>query len=187
MRADTLPKEKVVKTAAAATDPAAGIRQIDVHTLTVEAVYTRFSTSPSIGLESEAVERRVKDGKNVISKPPTQYWKKALNYVFGGFNFLMWIAFIVTIVRPFLTIPNLIASHFSPPHSSPTSLSVSPTQPCSIWASPSSSYVTFASHPIDVAFTAVVVVGDHHLRNVLRARGLARIPHHEFHQEPCRR
>ena len=27
-----------------------------------------------------------------------RYWKKFLNYVFGGFNFLMWIAFIVTIV-----------------------------------------------------------------------------------------
>ncbi len=35
----------------------------------------------------------------MISAPPTQYWKKALNYVFGGFNFLMWIAFIVTVVR----------------------------------------------------------------------------------------
>jgi len=28
-----------------------------------------------------------------------RYWKKILNYIFGGFNFLMWIAFIVTIVR----------------------------------------------------------------------------------------
>jgi sodium/potassium-transporting ATPase subunit alpha len=65
------------------------------------------------------VERKSKEGKNVISPPPTQYyltiddiwpnslikliyryWKKALNYVFGGFNFLMWIAFIVTIVCP---------------------------------------------------------------------------------------
>lgn len=116
MRADTLPKEKVVKTAAAATDPAAGIRQIDVHTLTVEAVYTRFSTSPSIGLESEAVERRVKDGKNVISKPPTQYWKKALNYVFGGFNFLMWIAFIVTVVCFFSSFTTSSYSSNALPH-----------------------------------------------------------------------
>ena len=98
MHAESLKPKEAAKTAAVATDPAAGIRQIDVHRLPVEEVYTRFSTSPTIGLESTAVERRGKDGKNVISKPPTQYWKKALNYVFGGFNFLMWIAFVVTIV-----------------------------------------------------------------------------------------
>jgi sodium/potassium-transporting ATPase subunit alpha len=67
--------------------------------ITPEAVFTRFSTSPSLGLETAAVERRSAREKNIISPPPTQYWKKALNYVFGGFNFLMWIAFIVTIVR----------------------------------------------------------------------------------------
>jgi sodium/potassium-transporting ATPase subunit alpha len=80
-------------------DPAFAIRQIDVHLITPEAVFTRFSTSPSLGLETAAVERRSAREKNIISPPPTQYWKKALNYVFGGFNFLMWIAFIVTIVR----------------------------------------------------------------------------------------
>jgi sodium/potassium-transporting ATPase subunit alpha len=80
-------------------NPASGIRAIDVHLLPKDNVFLRFSTSPSLGLEAAAVERRGKTGKNVISPPPTQYWKKALNYVFGGFNFLMWIAFIVTIVR----------------------------------------------------------------------------------------
>lgn len=80
-------------------DPAAALRQIDVHGLSVDEVYTRFSTSPTLGLENDAIERRSKAGKNVISSPPTQYWKKGLNYVFGGFNFLMWIAFIVTVVR----------------------------------------------------------------------------------------
>jgi len=83
----------------ASADPANDIRQIDVHTLPIEEVFTRFSTSPTIGLESPAVTRLSKRfGKNVISPPKTQYWKKVLNYVFGGFNFLMWIAFIVTIV-----------------------------------------------------------------------------------------
>ncbi|RPD55624.1 calcium ATPase transmembrane domain M-containing protein [Lentinus tigrinus ALCF2SS1-7] len=80
------------------TDPASAIRQIDVHRLPVDDVYTRFSTSPTVGLEGDAVHRRLRDGKNVISSPPTQYWKKAVNYVFGGFNFLMWIAFIVTVL-----------------------------------------------------------------------------------------
>ncbi|TBU28284.1 calcium ATPase transmembrane domain M-containing protein [Dichomitus squalens] len=99
IHADSIEKEeRDPKKAANATDPASAIRQIDVHRLAIEEVYTRFSTSPIVGLEATAVERRVKDGKNVISKPPTQYWKKALNYVFGGFNFLMWIAFIVTVL-----------------------------------------------------------------------------------------
>jgi sodium/potassium-transporting ATPase subunit alpha len=75
------------------------IGQIDIHLAPTNDVFTRFGTSPTIGLESTAVQRRSKDGKNTISKPPTRYWEKALNYVFGGFNFLMWIAFIVTIVR----------------------------------------------------------------------------------------
>ena len=92
-------EEKQKAASSKTSDPASAIRQIDVHRLSVDEVYTRFSTSPAVGLESGAVQRRMKDAKNVISSPPTQYWKKGLNYVFGGFNFLMWIAFVVTVVR----------------------------------------------------------------------------------------
>ncbi|KAH0834143.1 hypothetical protein J3R83DRAFT_11446 [Lanmaoa asiatica] len=80
------------------TDPADAIAAIDVHLIPTDDVYVRYSCSPAVGLEFAAVERRLKDGKNVISPPPTQYWLKALNYIFGGFNFLMWIAFIVTLL-----------------------------------------------------------------------------------------
>ena len=79
-------------------DPANAIRNIDAHILPADEILNRFSTSLKVGLDSSSVARRVKLGKNNISSPPTHYWKKALNYVFGGFNFLMWIAFIVTIV-----------------------------------------------------------------------------------------
>ncbi|KAL4065657.1 hypothetical protein V8B97DRAFT_2105594 [Scleroderma yunnanense] len=79
-------------------DPADAIAAIDVHLITVEDVYMRYSTHPTHGLDGAAVLRREKDGKNVISPPPTQYWKKALNYVFGGFNFLMWVAFILCLL-----------------------------------------------------------------------------------------
>ena len=79
-------------------DAADAIAAIDVHLIPAHDVYLRYSCSPAVGLEPAAVERRLKDGKNIISPPPTKYWLKALNYVFGGFNFLMWIAFIVTIV-----------------------------------------------------------------------------------------
>ncbi|KIK38615.1 hypothetical protein CY34DRAFT_809171 [Suillus luteus UH-Slu-Lm8-n1] len=80
------------------TDPADAIASIDVHLISTEEVYTRYSCHPTVGLEEAAVQRRSKDGKNVISPPPTQHWKKILNYIFGGFNFLMWIAFVVTIL-----------------------------------------------------------------------------------------
>jgi sodium/potassium-transporting ATPase subunit alpha len=91
------------------------IRQIDAHTLPVDLVYQRFSTSPTLGLESPAVARLTQTfGKNIISPPKTQYWKKVLNYIFGGFNFLMWIAFIVTIVSRFASLPFIkIADEFA--------------------------------------------------------------------------
>ncbi|KAF7355408.1 Calcium ATPase transmembrane domain M-containing protein [Mycena sanguinolenta] len=88
--------DNVKKTAI--SDPAAAILSIDVHNISVEEVYQRFSSSPMQGLETSAVMRRAKDGKNIISPPKTQYWKKLLNYVFGGFNALIWVAFIVTIL-----------------------------------------------------------------------------------------
>ena len=51
-------------------DKADAIRQIDVHTIPVDLVYQRFSTSPTIGLESPAVARLTDTfGKNVISPP----------------------------------------------------------------------------------------------------------------------
>ena len=93
---ETLQEKKSVPKRSA--DTANAVRQIDVHLLSPDQIFTRFSSSPTLGLEDIAVQRRSKSGKNVISPPRTQYWKKALNYVFGGFNFLMWIAFIVTIV-----------------------------------------------------------------------------------------
>ncbi|CCM01088.1 uncharacterized protein FIBRA_03136 [Fibroporia radiculosa] len=100
LRIDATFDEKVSKSKSkGAQDPADGIRNIDVHTISPQDVFTRFSTSPTVGLDAAAVQRKAKTGgKNVISPPKTQHWKKALNYVFGGFNFLMWIAFIVTIL-----------------------------------------------------------------------------------------
>ena len=87
------------KSSKAIPDKDDAIRQIDVHTIPIDMVYQRFSTSPTLGLESPAVARLAQTcGKNIISPPKTQYWKKFLNYIFGGFNFLTWIAFIVTAV-----------------------------------------------------------------------------------------
>jgi len=95
LRAETIEEKKPTKRKA---DPQSYIGQIDIHLAPTNDVFTRFGTSPTLGLEIAAVQRRSLDGKNTISKPPTKYWQKVLNYVFGGFNFLMWIAFIVTIL-----------------------------------------------------------------------------------------
>src|SRR5882757_6235378 len=64
------------KTPKSPPDPADAIASIDVHLLSVDEVYTRYSTHPTVGLEIAAVQRRERDGKNVISPPPTVYWKK---------------------------------------------------------------------------------------------------------------
>ncbi|KAJ3346558.1 hypothetical protein HDU83_002878 [Entophlyctis luteolus] len=77
---------------------AEAIRKINVHLLRTEDVFTKFSSSPIQGLETAAVERRAKLGKNKISPPPTRYLTKAIMYIFGGFNFLMWVAFILAVV-----------------------------------------------------------------------------------------
>ncbi|KAG1891478.1 hypothetical protein F4604DRAFT_1876576 [Suillus subluteus] len=79
-------------------NPADAIGSIDAHLLSVDEVYTRYLSHPTVGLELAAVRRRERDGKNIISPPPTVYWKKTLDYIFGGFNFLMWISFILTIL-----------------------------------------------------------------------------------------
>ena len=55
-----------------AVDPSDVIRQIDVHIIDHDQVFHRFSTHPKLGLEHTAVERKSKDGKNIISPPPTQ-------------------------------------------------------------------------------------------------------------------
>ena len=103
-------EEKIKQT----PDKAEAVRQIDVHNIPVDSVYQRFSTSPTLGLESPAVDCLTQTfGKNVISPPKSQYWKKVLNYIFVGFNFLMWIAFIVTLVsHPFTFFLSKMADKF---------------------------------------------------------------------------
>ncbi|KAG2137472.1 hypothetical protein DEU56DRAFT_756053 [Suillus clintonianus] len=91
-------EEKHTTTSKSPRDPSDAIASIEAHLLSVDEVYTRYSSHPTVGLELAAVRRKERDGKNTISPPPTVYWKKSLNYIFGGFNFLMWIAFILTIL-----------------------------------------------------------------------------------------
>ncbi|KAJ1562114.1 hypothetical protein HK405_015740 [Cladochytrium tenue] len=91
-------RTKKPKQAASGAAENLDIGSIRYHLNRVEDVCTKFSTHPTLGLDSAAVTRKAADGKNKISPPPTRYLQKALTYIFGGFNFLMWIAFILTIL-----------------------------------------------------------------------------------------
>ncbi|KAG2133792.1 E1-E2 ATPase-domain-containing protein [Suillus bovinus] len=62
-------------------DPLDAIASIDVHLLSVNEVYTQYSSYLTISLELAIVHCRECDGKNTISPPPTVYWKKLLNYI----------------------------------------------------------------------------------------------------------
>ncbi|KAG1821972.1 uncharacterized protein BJ212DRAFT_1297237 [Suillus subaureus] len=77
--------EEKQTTSKSSPDPADIIGSIDAHLLSIDEVYNRYSSHPTVGLE-------------LAVSSPTVYWKKTLDYIFGGFNFLMWISFILTIL-----------------------------------------------------------------------------------------
>lgn len=54
-----------------AIDTSDDIRQIDVHRIDINQACHRYSTDLKLGLERTAADRKLKDGKNIISPPPT--------------------------------------------------------------------------------------------------------------------
>ncbi|CEO99338.1 hypothetical protein PBRA_001244 [Plasmodiophora brassicae] len=80
-------------------DPAAAIRQITVHQLTPDQAIDTLDTNRTTGLTSSQVTALAKRGRvNRITPAKSNWIRKGLGYVFGGFNSLMWIAMIVTIL-----------------------------------------------------------------------------------------
>ncbi|KAK3650393.1 hypothetical protein LTR56_006372 [Elasticomyces elasticus] len=68
----------------------------DDHTITLEALYQRLRTSPQQGLSQDAAARRLtENGLNVLPKRRTNYAKKLLGYVFGGFCSILWVGVII--------------------------------------------------------------------------------------------
>ncbi|KXN71431.1 hypothetical protein CONCODRAFT_5866, partial [Conidiobolus coronatus NRRL 28638] len=68
----------------------------DYHTLSLDDVSSRYNTNIKGGLDgSSAAKRLARNGKNVISPPPSNYFKKFIDYTFGGFSTLLWIASII--------------------------------------------------------------------------------------------
>eukprot|EP00835_Amoeboradix_gromovi_P004817 NODE_403_length_9316_cov_0.901269.p1 type:complete len:814 gc:universal NODE_403_length_9316_cov_0.901269:3921-6362(+) len=79
-------------------DPAEEIRNIKVHKMNPEEVAASYGTNASTGLDRLRLARLEKYPKNVLSPPKINYAKKVFWYVFGGFNVLMWVAMILSIL-----------------------------------------------------------------------------------------
>ena len=72
---------------------------IRAHLQPLEELYSIYQTNPKTGLNANAVMRKAAEhGLNKITPPPTNYLLKFLNYVFGGFNALLWIAAILSFI-----------------------------------------------------------------------------------------
>jgi len=72
---------------------------LEYHKISAEDIYSRFSSSPSRGLSSEQVARKITEfGLNAPSPPPSQWFKKTAGYLFGGFGAILFIACILVFI-----------------------------------------------------------------------------------------
>lgn len=72
---------------------------VDFHTASVDDVCNRFSSSPARGLSLEQAARKLKEtGPNMPSAPPSRWFRKTVNYLFGGFGSILFIAMILVFV-----------------------------------------------------------------------------------------
>ncbi|WPH03057.1 Hypothetical protein R9X50_00593100 [Acrodontium crateriforme] len=72
---------------------------LDYHTAPVDELLQRFSTSRTAGLSSDAVARQLKTvGQNVPTPPPSQWFRKTIRYLFGGFGAILFIAAILVFI-----------------------------------------------------------------------------------------
>ncbi|CEP03211.1 Cation-transporting P-type ATPase N-terminal domain-containing protein [Plasmodiophora brassicae] len=79
-------------------DHANQIRNISIHKVDKDAVFGKYDTSLD-GLTSKQVEALAANGKiNMITPVKSNFLRKLLGYVFGGFNSLMWVAMILCII-----------------------------------------------------------------------------------------
>ncbi|CAG9975540.1 unnamed protein product [Clonostachys byssicola] len=66
------------------------------HELASEQICQQLNVSPESGLSADAAGRRLaRDGRNVLPQPKTNYMRKLLGYIFGGFCSVLWVGVIV--------------------------------------------------------------------------------------------
>ncbi|RFN50705.1 sodium/potassium-transporting atpase subunit alpha [Fusarium flagelliforme] len=70
--------------------------RLQYHELQVEQLCQQLNVSSGEGLsESAAATRLERDGKNTLPHPKTNYIKRTLKYIFGGFCSVLWIGAII--------------------------------------------------------------------------------------------
>ena len=76
-----------------------GFNNIDYHTASIDELFARFSSSRSTGLSGSQAAQKLKTiGQNVPSPPPSQWFRKTINYLFGGFGAILFVAAILVFV-----------------------------------------------------------------------------------------
>ncbi len=93
-------KEKqLVEAAKAKKDAAAELADLEWHTLSIDEIQRRLSTSLTQGLSKEQVELKLKEfGKNTPSKPPSDLFSRVMGYLFGGFGSVLLIGGILVTI-----------------------------------------------------------------------------------------
>ena len=72
---------------------------LDWHTVAIDQIYHRLSSSPTTGLSDEGVAAKVLEfGPNRPSKPPSRILSKLFWYFFGGFGSLLFVGCILVFV-----------------------------------------------------------------------------------------
>ncbi|CAO1623254.1 unnamed protein product [Sympodiomycopsis kandeliae] len=72
---------------------------IDWHLISVDEVFQRLGTSPTLGLDDTQIKRRrERDGLNKISKPPNKWFRKIMGYFLGGFGSILLVASILVFI-----------------------------------------------------------------------------------------
>lgn len=70
--------------------------QADQHAVSIDELCNRYRVSPNVGLSQEAASKRLQqDGQNVLPRQKTNYGKKLLGYIFGGFCSILWVGVII--------------------------------------------------------------------------------------------
>lgn len=87
---------EAAKKAAAKVDDTEYFASLDLHTLSTAQICQRFNVVADQGLsESGAAARRARLGPNMLPQPKTNYLKKILGYIFGGFCSVLWVGSIM--------------------------------------------------------------------------------------------
>lgn len=72
---------------------------LDWHTISTTEVCQRLSTSPQQGLSNDQIAHKLKEfGPNRPSAPPSQWLRKTIGYLFGGFGPVLFLASILVFI-----------------------------------------------------------------------------------------